>query len=126
MNHSVLCVTILSLLSPQENTILIKQLRSDLDGLELTVVNNTKQIEDDNAVIKRNTEQLIPLVPLAEDLSDLSAKVTNLENEVKNSNLDLEATDKRQQSALDELERKFNVCKASKLHDEVESLCPRD
>ena len=110
----------------QENTILIKQLRSDLDGLELTVVNNTKQIEDGNAVIKRNTEQLIPLVPLAEDLSDLSAKVTNLENEVKNSNLDLEATDKRQQSALDELERKFNVCKASKLHDEVESLCTRD
>jgi len=96
----------------QENTILVKQLRSDLDGLELTVVNNTKAIEDGNAVIKRNTEQLIPLVPLAEDITDLTAKVNNLENEVNNANLDLEATDKRQQSALDELERKFNVCKA--------------
>ena len=96
----------------QENKALISQLRSDLDGLELTVVNNTKQIEDGNVVIKRNTEQLIPLLPLAEDVTELTVKVNNLQAEVTNVTGDLRSTDNVQQLTLDDLQRSLNVCKA--------------
>ena len=75
----------------QENTILVKQLRSDLDGLELTVGSNTKKIEEGNLVIKRNTEQPIPLVALAEDFAELSDKVKSIQEDTS----DLQATDTR-------------------------------
>ena len=80
----------------QENTILVKQLRSDLDAVELTVTNNTKKIEEGNLVIKRNTEQLIPLVPLAEDFAELSDKVKGLLEEAR----DLQTTDTRYEAKL--------------------------
>merc|ERR1711974_234571 len=70
------------------------------------------QIEDGNVVIKRNTEQLIPLLPLAEDVTELTVKVNNLQAEVTNVTGDLRSTDNVQQLTLDDLQRSLNVCKA--------------
>ena len=66
-----------------------------MQDLETKANNNAKKIEEGNNVIKNNTEQLIPLLPLIEDVSEKFDKAF----------ADLKVVDGRQQAAIDDLKK---------------------
>jgi len=86
----------------------INQFTTNNDGklneLEKFVKDNADKIEEGNLVIKRNTEQIIPLIPLVDEVHEVSGKVNTITSE-------LQAVDARQQEAIDALQRDVGGCK---------------